>query len=106
MRTLPETLNVEEIESSLTFIGFAGMIDPPRSEAKEAVSACIQAGIIPVMITGTKLTAKAIAKQLGIITSGGRRYIEWNQNGSIIKKSFQIVEHVAFMLNPEQKLKL
>jgi Ca2+-transporting ATPase len=37
---LPETLNVEEIES-LTFIGFAGMIDPPRSEAKKAVSACI-----------------------------------------------------------------
>jgi Ca2+-transporting ATPase len=73
MRALPETLNVEEIESSLTFIGFAGMIDPPRSEAKEAVSACIQAGII-VMITGDhELTAKAIAKQLGIITSG-RRY--------------------------------
>jgi Ca2+-transporting ATPase len=41
MRTLPETLNVEEIESSLTFIGFAGMIDPERS--KKAVSACIQA---------------------------------------------------------------
>jgi Ca2+-transporting ATPase len=59
-------LNVEEIESSLTFIGFAGMIDPPRNEAKKAVSACIQAGIIPVMITGDhELTAKAIAKQLG-----------------------------------------
>jgi Ca2+-transporting ATPase len=37
------------------------MIDPPRNEAKKAVSACIQAGIIPVMITGHKLT-KAIAK--------------------------------------------
>jgi Ca2+-transporting ATPase len=105
MRTLPETLNVEEIESSLTFIGFAGMIDPPRSEAKEAVSACIQAGIIPVMITGTKLTAKAIAKQLGIITSEEDVILSGTKMAAL-SKSFQIVEHVAFMLNPEQKLKL
>jgi magnesium-transporting ATPase (P-type) len=38
MRALLDPLNVEEIESSLTFIGFAGMIDPPRNEAKGSFS--------------------------------------------------------------------
>jgi Ca2+-transporting ATPase len=60
-----------------------------RQGAKQkAVSACIQAGIIPVMITGDhELTAKAIAA--GIITSG-RPYIEWNKMAALSEKSFQI----------------
>jgi Ca2+-transporting ATPase len=40
------TLNVEVIESSLTFIGFAGMIDRQGAKQKKAVSACIQANIL------------------------------------------------------------
>jgi Ca2+-transporting ATPase len=110
IRTLPETLNVEEIESSLTFIGFAGMIDPPRSEAKEAVSACIQAGIIPVMITGDqKLTAKAIAKQLGIITSEEDLILRGTKLAALSEKEFSnIVEHVRIYarVSPQQKLQI
>ena len=110
IRTLPETLNVEEIESSLTFIGFAGMIDPPRSEAKEAVSACIQAGIIPVMITGDqKLTAKAIAKQLGIITSEEDLILSGTKLAALSEKEFSnIVEHVRIYarVSPQQKLQI
>ena len=66
---LPETDEERNsLESELTFIGLTGMIDPPREEAKVAVSKCKSAGIKTVMITGDhKITATAIAKQLGIL---------------------------------------
>ncbi|MFL0195510.1 calcium-translocating P-type ATPase, PMCA-type [Clostridium sp. WILCCON 0269] len=55
------------LESNLIFIGVAGIIDPPRSEAKDAVLKCKLAGIRPVMITGDhKNTAFAIGKELNI----------------------------------------
>jgi len=60
----------EECESSLVFLGLSGMIDPPRAEAKEANARCREAGIKTVMITGDhKLTAVAIAKELGMMHS-------------------------------------
>lgn len=55
------------LESGLTMAGLFGMIDPPRSEVRDAVATCREAGIRPVMITGDHpLTAVEIARQLGI----------------------------------------
>ena len=49
------------------------MIDPPRKEAYEAIKLCHNAGIRVIMITGDhKLTATAIAKDLGIFKDGDR----------------------------------
>ncbi|MDR1800816.1 MAG: cation-translocating P-type ATPase [Lachnospiraceae bacterium] len=70
---VPETPTSEELECGLHFLGLLGMIDPPRSEAKEAVKVCRDAGIKPVMITGDHiLTASAIAKELGIFNEGDK----------------------------------
>jgi Ca2+-transporting ATPase len=61
----------DEAEQNMVFLGLLGMIDPPRPEAKSAVRTCTDAGIKTVMITGDHpLTAKAIARELGILKSG------------------------------------
>ena len=68
---LPAQLTSDVLERDLTFVGLAGMIDPPRPEVKDAVERCYAAGIRPVMITGDhKLTAVAIAKELDIFRPG------------------------------------
>ena len=63
----PGTDAVREHPAELTFLGLQGMMDPPREEAREAVSRCRRAGIRTVMITGDHATtALAIGRQLRI----------------------------------------
>ena len=70
---LPRKVNSNEVENNLNFVGLIGMIDPPRDGVKEAIATCKKAGIKTVMITGDHLeTAKAIAKELGILNLSER----------------------------------
>lgn len=66
---MPSSLEPQDLENNLIFIGVVGMIDPCRPEVYEAINKCRQAGITPVMITGDhKDTAIAIGKDLGILS--------------------------------------
>jgi Ca2+-transporting ATPase len=70
---LPEEIayTEERVEQDMIFLGLAGMIDPPRDEATEAIKVCKQVHIRPIMITGDhELTAVAVAKEIGIYKEG------------------------------------
>lgn len=110
IESLPQSPDMEKIESDLTLIGFVGMIDPPREEALRAITECKEAGIIPVMITGDhKLTAKAIAEELGIISNENDIVLSGIKLENLSDREFtDIVENVRVYarVNPEQKLKI
>ncbi|MFH1182387.1 MAG: calcium-transporting P-type ATPase, PMR1-type, partial [Candidatus Woesearchaeota archaeon] len=91
-------------EKELVFVGLQAMIDPPREEAKGAVKACKDAGIRVIMITGDhKLTAVAIAKELGI---DGKAIT--GEELDAIENLEEIVEDIAIYarVSPEHKIRI
>jgi Ca2+-transporting ATPase len=69
---LPDNFVMDESASTgMVLLGLGGMIDPPRPEVRESIETCVNAGIRTVMITGDhKVTAVAIARELGILKDG------------------------------------
>jgi len=105
----PNSIREEEVETNLVFLGLVGMIDPPREEAEEAVEKCRQAGIRTVMITGDhKLTAVAVAKEIGIIEEGSLVLTGAELEATSDQEFEKIAENVTVYarVSPEHKLRI
>ncbi|TVQ50038.1 MAG: cation-transporting P-type ATPase [Gammaproteobacteria bacterium] len=103
-----EVLDFEHVRDGLVLLGVIGIVDPPRSEAIEAVAACRDAGIRVKMITGDHgVTARAIGQQLGIgdgETAMSGPEIERIDDEALQEKAATI--DVFARTTPEHKLRL
>ncbi|MGL5416131.1 MAG: cation-translocating P-type ATPase [Clostridium sp.] len=98
-----------EDEFGYTFIGLISMIDPPRVESAEAVKDCISAGIKPIMITGDhKITASAIAKQIGILREGDMAVEGLELNKMSEEELMEKLPHISVYarVSPEHKIRI
>ncbi len=107
---LPDNLDPEVVESGLTMLGIAGLMDPPRKEARESVALCKSAGIQPVMITGDHpATAMAVAKRIGIVNNSSEVVITGKELEQISDQEFdERVEQIRVYARvaPDQKLRI
>lgn len=103
-----EELSVDT-EYGYTFLGLVSMIDPPREESKTAVADAIRAGIKPVMITGDhKITATAIAKQIGIFRDGDISVTGMELDAMSDSELDQKIEKISVYarVSPENKIRI
>ena len=104
---VPANLEPTQIEADLTFLGLLGMIDPPRSEARDAVKICKQAGIRAIMITGDyRDTALAVAMDLGI-AEGEHQIVTGQELNAMCKDEIcQVVKKASVFarVSPEHKV--
>jgi P-type Ca2+ transporter type 2C len=106
---VPPSGSDEKSETDLVWSGLVGMLDAPRPEVRAAVKECRQAGIRPVMITGDhQLTAKAIAKDLGIAEGGDRVLTGQELQRMSDQELEQNVDEVSIYarVSPEHKLRI
>ena len=99
----------KEDEDEYTFLGLISMIDPPREESKIAVQNCLKAGIKPVMITGDhKVTAGAIAKEIGIYKEGDEALNGVELSGMTDEELHERIEKISVYarVSPEDKIRI
>ncbi|MBL7857151.1 MAG: cation-translocating P-type ATPase [Cyclobacteriaceae bacterium] len=108
LEVLPAEVSAETIEKDLQLTGIAGLMDPPREEAQEAIRECHQAGIAVVMITGDHpLTATAIAREIKLLNGDQHRVITGVELASMSQREFEMeIENIRVYarVSPEQKL--
>ncbi len=98
-----------EDENDFTFIGLISMIDPPRPEAIQAVADAKQGGIRTIMITGDhKVTATAIARQLGIFRDGDEALAGVELDNMTDAELDQRLEKISVYarVSPEHKIRI
>lgn len=101
------SIDHEDVEDGLTFLGLFGIVDPPRQEAIDAVAACRDAGIRIKMITGDhKDTAVAIAKELGMEVEGAIEGRELTDMTDEEIKEASVHNDVFARTSPNDKLRL
>lgn len=102
-----QSIDHEDVEDGLTFLGLFGIVDPPRQEAIDAVAACRDAGIRIKMITGDhKDTAVAIAKELGMEVEGALEGRELTDMSDEEIKEASVHNDVFARTSPNDKLRL
>jgi len=99
---------VTDAETGMIFLGFAGLMDPPREGVAAAIETCNAAGIKPIMITGDHPeTGAAIAKELGLLTNG--RVVTGPQLQAMsddeLEREVGTIEVYA-RVSPEQKIRV
>ena len=102
-------LRVLAFSKNDTLLGLCGMYDAPRPEAKKAIASLKRAKIKPVMITGDgKLTAEAIARQVGIMQFGGVALSKEELDALSDKELVKIVDKVSVFsrVDPSDKLRI
>ena len=103
-----EKLSIET-ENEYTFVGLVSMIDPPREESRQAVADAVRAGIKPIMITGDhKVTASAIAKQIGIMRDGDIALTGMELDALSDAELDKKLEHISVYarVSPENKIRI
>ncbi len=98
-----------ENETDFIFLGLVAMVDPPREESKAAVADAKRAGIRPVMITGDhKITATAIAKQIGIFEEGDMAVTGVELDAMSDEELNDKIEHISVYarVSPENKIRI
>ncbi|HDQ59985.1 MAG TPA: cation-translocating P-type ATPase, partial [Candidatus Woesearchaeota archaeon] len=108
-KELPNEYKTKNIEENLVFIGFAGMIDPPRDEVANSIKIAQEAGIKTVMATGDhKTTAVAIAKEIGLMRSGDKA-IDGNELNDLSDDELDYILKdikVFARISPQDKVRL